>query len=148
MLLFLDLDGVVHPHVNYSQETLFVRRSMLEDVLRACPNVEVVISSTWRTTRTLLELQSLFSADIGARIIDKTPLWQDLQDEATYGTYVRQAEIEAWLRSADRAWESWVALDDQAGLFRPFCKKLILTNSETGLTADDCVTLAQRLSAH
>lgn len=147
MLLFLDIDGVLHPHLNYLQDLLFSSMPLLEDVLRAHPHVEVVISSTWRTTRTVQELQALFSADILPRIVGKTPHWQDLQDDAAYGTYVRQAEIEAWLRSSGRPWESWVALDDQASLYRPFCRNLVLTDSETGLTIEDCVRLADRLSA-
>lgn len=145
MLLFLDIDGVVHPHIGYRPEYCFSKLPMLEDVLRAHPHVDVVISSTWRIRRTLQELQSLFSVDIAPRIIDKTPHWRDFQDDATYGTYVRQGEIEMWLRAAGRAWEPWIALDDQAGLFRPFCKNLLLTDSETGLTLEDCGVLAQRL---
>jgi hypothetical protein len=91
-------------------------------------------------------LKDLFSADIGPRIIGKTQEWQEFQDEAAYGTYVRQAEIEQWLRDAGRPWEEWVAVDDQGSMFRPFCKNLLLTDSATGLTTFDCDLLAQRLS--
>jgi hypothetical protein len=99
----------------------------LETVLRARPAVEVVISSTWRSTRTLDELRAIFSDDIATRIIGVTPQWRDFQDDANWGTYVRQAEIEAWLRTNGRAWEEWVAIDDQRALFRPFCKNLVQT---------------------
>lgn len=145
MILFLDFDGVLHPAINYNAELSMCNLPLLEDVLRRCPHVDVVISSTWRETRTLDELQALFSADIAPRIVDVTPQWRDIQDEASYGTYVRQAEIEAWLKSTGRAWEQWLAVDDQAHLFKPFCKNLFATNPVTGLTEADCKVLTQRL---
>lgn len=147
MLLFLDFDGVLHAGVNYDAERLFSQLPLLEGVLRACPHVDVVISSTWRSTRDLEELRALFSPDIASRIIDVTPRWQDIQDSAAYGTYVRQAEVEAWLRAAGRAWEVWVALDDQPALFRPFCTQLVLTNPLVGITSDTCIHLVTRLNA-
>lgn len=147
MLLFLDFDGVLHPHITYDPKLLFVHRPALESALRSCPKVEVVISSTWRHTRTLTALRALFSDDIAARIIGVTPHWSDIQDEASWGTYVRQAEIEAWLRTSRRPWEEWIALDDQPALFRPFCKNLLLTCAETGLDDAACTVLLKRLES-
>ena len=146
MILFLDADGVLHPQTNYRDELLLCRLPLLEDVLRARPHVDVVVSSTWRSTRTLAELQAIFSDDIAPRIIGMTPDWRAVQVAAASGTYVRQAEIEAWLYAASRGWEQWLAVDDQPHLFRPFCPNLIRTNPETGLTEADCILLAQRLS--
>jgi hypothetical protein len=146
MILFLDFDGVLHPAVNYDSAQLLSKLPLLEAALHLCPGVAVVVSSTWRENRTLAELQALFSPDIAPRIISVTPQWRDIQDETSFGTYVRQAEIEAWLRTTDRAWEQWIAVDDQPHLFRPFCKHLFLTNATTGLAEDDCKVLVQRLS--
>jgi hypothetical protein len=145
VILFLDFDGVLHPEVNYNAERILCNLPLLEDVLRSRPQVDVVISSTWRETRTLTELQALFTPDIRCRVIGVTPRWRDVQDAASYGTYVRQAEIEAWLRNAGRSWEQWLAVDDQKHLFRPFCKNLFVTNPATGLTEADRELLAQRL---
>lgn len=145
MILALDIDGVLHPAVNYNPELLLLNLPMLEDVLRQRPSVEIVVSSTWRETRALSELRALFSHDIAARIVGVTPHWRDIQDETTYGAYVRQAEIEAWLRSTGRSWEQWLAVDDQKHLFKPFCKNLLVTNAATGLTKFDCEVLMQRL---
>lgn len=147
MILFLDFDGVLHPAVNHEAALLLCNRPLLEDVLRRCPSVEIVVSSTWRKTRALDELRSLFSADIAPRIVGLTPQWREIQDPATYGTYVRQAEVESWLRSSERQWEQWMAVDDQAHLFRPFCKNLFVTNATTGLTEFDCEVLVQRIIA-
>ena len=145
MILFLDFDGVLHPAVCTSDAELLCCRPLLEAVLQECPQVEIVISSTWREARTLVQLQSMFSADIGARIVGVTPMWQDVQDEMSMGTYVRQAEIEAWLRQAGRTWEPWIALDDQPWLFRPFLPNLVRSDPATGLTEAVCTMLRTKL---
>jgi hypothetical protein len=145
MILFLDFDGVLHPAVCSADAELLCCRPLLESVLRDCPDVDIVISSTWRERRTLSQLQALFSPDIGARIVGVTPLWQDIQDEASMGTYVRQAEIQSWLRQVGRAWEAWVALDDQPWLFRPFLPNLVHSDPASGLTIEACAALRQKL---
>lgn len=61
------------------------------------------------------------------------------------GTYVRQAEIEAWLREADRPWEEWLAVDDQPWLFRPFLPNLVRCDPATGLTEEVCTVLKNKL---
>lgn len=145
MILFLDVDGVLHPAICANDAELLCHRPLLEAVLQEVQHVEIVISSTWRESRTLAQLQALFSPGIGARIVGVTPQWQDLQDETTMGTYVRQAEIEAWLRQAGRTWEPWVALDDQPWLFRPFLPNLVRSDPATGLTEAVCTMLRTKL---
>jgi hypothetical protein len=145
MVLFLDIDGVLHPAICYDTTQLLSRLPILEEVLRQRPGVDVIISSTWRIERTLSDLRALFAPDIESRIISVTPRWQDFQDEASFGTYVRQCEIEHWMRNSSRAWESWVALDDQAHLFQPFCKNLVRTDPDLGLTDESCALLLKRL---
>ncbi len=107
MILFLDFDGVLHPEPCYQQEELFCRLHILESVLYDFPSVEVVISSTWRDTRTLAELKNLFSVDIAPRIIDVTPNWKTLLElcETIGYTYIREVEITGWLRRTERVWE-------------------------------------------
>jgi len=145
VLIFLDIDGVLHPNIVHDPELLLIHRPTLEAVLRARPDADIVISSTWRTTRTLAELRALFSADIAPRIISVTPHWTEVQDDDSWGAYVRQAEIEAWLRANGCPWREWVAVDDQPALFRPFCKNLVQTCGATGLDEATCVTLLERL---
>jgi len=145
MILFLDFDGVLHPAVNYDAAQLLCNMPMLEAVLRTVPDVEVVVTSTWRETRTLVELQSLFIPDIAPRIVGVTPQWRNIQSADTYGVYVRQAEIEHWLREFGKPWQQWLAVDDQPHLFKPFCKNLFATNPATGLIEDDYEVLVQRL---
>ncbi|WP_144967686.1 HAD domain-containing protein [Herbaspirillum lusitanum] len=147
MLLFLDFDGVLHPAIYKNNSDLFCRRSLLENSLRNCQHVDVVITSTWRENRTLEELRSLFSTDIRSRIIGKTPNWRDIQSPSEMGSYVRQAEVKSWLLHADKNWESWVVLDDQPHLFRPFLSNLVRTDPAIGLTNEICLILEEKLSS-
>lgn len=146
MILFLDFDGVLHPSVCADRTQLLCRRPMLEDTLRHVRHVEIVISSTWRSGRSLSELRALFSDDIALRIVGVTPDWRTLQDEKSFGTYVRQAEIEAWLRQNRSAWSQWVAVDDQPHLYKPFLKNLLLTDPKVGLSEETCAALHGRLA--
>ena len=116
--------------------------------MREAPSVEIVISSTWRESRDLETLRGFFSDDIAARIIGVTPSWRDLPPElaeAIGPTYVRQIEIEGWLRQQNRVWEQWTALDDKAHWFRPFLPNLVLCDAGTGLCERSAAELRRRL---
>ncbi len=147
-LLFLDFDGVLHPEPCYRDEDLFCRRPLFESVMREAPAVEIVITSTWRESRDLATLRGFFSDDIAARIVGVTPSWRDLPELAALigPTYVRQIEIEGWLRQQqNRVWESWIALDDKAYWFRPFLPNLVLCDASTGLCERSAAELRRRL---
>lgn len=134
MILFLDFDGVLHPDPCVDVDLLFCHLPRLESVLRDFPVVQVVISSTWRATRTLDDLRAYFSPDIAVRIIGVTPNWRDLPDllDTIGHTYVRQVEIEGWLRASGWSWEQWAAIDDKAYWFRPFLPNLVRCDSRFG----------------
>lgn len=57
---------------------------------------------------------------------------------------MHQAEIEGWLQHAGRAWEAWVALDDQPWLFKPFLPNLVRSDPDFGLTEEVAAVLRQR----
>ncbi len=78
MILFLDFDGVLHPEPCYSDSDLFCHRPLFESVMREFPDIEIVISSTWRQNRSLAQLKALFSDDIAACIVGVTPDWREL----------------------------------------------------------------------
>jgi hypothetical protein len=144
MILFLDFDGVLHPEFCNQGEELFCHRDKLELILRDYPQVEIVISSTWRQTRSLAELQALFSPDIGPRIVGVTPDWRDLPKLCeVIGYYPRHVEVEGWLRQANRVWERWVVLDDRDYWFRPFLPNLVWCDPTIGI--DDVVERKLRL---
>jgi hypothetical protein len=147
MILMLDFDGVLHPDPCHDMSLLFCRLPMLEEVLCENPHVEIVISSTWRAGRSIDELRSFFSPSIARRLIGVTPSWRDHEELAALigPTYIRSIEIEAWLRSTDKPWRTWVALDDKPYWFRPFCKNLLTCDPRTGLSQETAIKLRQRL---
>lgn len=125
MILFLDFDGVLHP---FDQpDGVFTLLPDFERMMRDFPEVDIVISSSWREAHALDELRALFSSDIAQRIIGATPVLNDLAHE-----YIREAEILAWLCEADREKEPWVAIDDFEWFFSPECENLVLTDTNTG----------------
>lgn len=136
-VVFLDLDGTCHP-VHCPVNQLFNRLPLLEDWLRVHRHVDVVISSSWREHHPLDELQSFFADDLQSRVIDVTPV-------LTASRYEREDEILEWLRSCGAPWRPWVAFDDQAALFHPFSKHLVLCNPKTGLTSRELICAASVL---
>ncbi|MBC3879966.1 hypothetical protein H8K35_06485 [Undibacterium sp. LX40W] len=142
MKIFLDFDGVLHPEPCFDSADHFCFLPRFENVLRDFVNVEIVISSTWRATRSLDDLQSIFSEDIRRRIIGRTPNWSEHPDILEVIGYQRHAEVEAWLRSTNQPWEKWIAVDDKAYLFRPFLPNLVKTDSLVGF--DSCAELKLR----
>lgn len=146
MILFLDFDGVLHPEPCHDEAILFCNRSALETILRDVPTVEIVISSMWRFTHTLAELQALFSADIAERIVGLTPDWTDISTHfSVVGSYFRHTEIEGWLRQSDRAGEAWAALDDRRYLFKPQSPNFIFCDPSVGLDHGTGQLLRQKL---
>jgi hypothetical protein len=49
VLLYLDFDGVLHRRMNES----FERMPLLEEILTQCPEILIVVSSSWRETMSL-----------------------------------------------------------------------------------------------
>ena len=146
MILFLDFDGVLHPEPCYRDEELFCRRDLFESVVRDFPQLEIVISSTWRANRDLETLQGFFSPDVARCIVGVTPSFRDLQElVGVIGWYLRHVEIEGWLRQQQRAHEPWIALDDRAYWFKPFIPNLVQCDGNTGLDEQVAETLRQKL---
>lgn len=113
MILFLDIDGVLHPLIPRkdrpaSEAAQLSYLPRLADVLSLYPDVQIVISSTWRTTRTLDQLRALFPVTLQHRLIGVTPVL----DESRYPGG-REIEALAWLDAHSKG-EEWIALDDCA----------------------------------
>ncbi|MDY0748735.1 HAD domain-containing protein [Paucibacter sp. R3-3] len=138
MVLFLDFDGVLHPYP-CPVEQYFCRRQLLEGWLRERPDLDVVISSNWRERRSLDELRGYFSADLQSRVIGVTPVlkrqaWAQFDGELPPMRFERETEVKQWLHGSGEPWRRWAALDDQAWMFGPFCKQLVLCDGAVGLT--------------
>jgi hypothetical protein len=84
IILFLDFDGVLHPDPPTTELPLFCRAGLLQQFLLRHLTVKVVVSSTWRSTRTLQQLQGLFP-DWSQRIVGVT-------SEVAETNYARQFE--------------------------------------------------------
>lgn len=135
MILFLDFDGVLHPEPCFDQTKMLCFLPRLERVLRDHPQIKIVISSTWRESRSLQELQRLFSENIAQRVIGVTPCWRDYPELFEVNGYQRHTEILTWIRFSEEPWVKWIAVDDKAFLFKPFLKNLVRTQSLTGFDA-------------
>ena len=109
MILFLDIDGVLHPDPPQPDQRLR-SLSCLIAVLRDFPLVEVVISSLWREHLLLDQLRELFPADLRERIIGVTPIAERIDG---WLPARREGEILEWLQASGRIDEPWLALDDQ-----------------------------------
>lgn len=135
-IIFLDIDGVLHPSSAGSRPDLRLLPNF-EKFLRRFPNIDVVISSTWRESRSLDQLRALFSPDVAKRIIDVTPVLLD--DDLA----IRQREIESWLKLHPGR-TRWIAIDDMEDNFDPACKNLFLCDGNRGL---DCAAIAGLVDA-
>jgi hypothetical protein len=146
-VLFIDFDGVMHPELCH-ESSYFIHRDNFEAVIREFPNIEIVISSTWRHNRSLPTLKALFSEDIATQVVDTTPMYAQLEcvPETLVG-YEREAECRAWLRQNGRDFQNWLALDDRAWNFRPFNRNAFLVDGRVGLNSAAAGALYTRLAA-
>ena len=127
MILFLDFDGVMHP---INQTDLFCREEHLARVLRDFPDVEIVISSSWRETHTLKNMQTFFLTDLQSRIVGVTPVIEIKDAVDVPG--VRFREIQQYLSDTGNQRRRWLALDDDPGIFPDPCTELVLCDGNHG----------------
>lgn len=131
-LLFLDIDGVLHPVDRAGG--VFSCKPLFEETMQEFPHIEIVVSSSWRIDHTLDQLRGFFSPDIGQRIIGVTPDFNIPGFDLDY-RYLRQKEIEAWLKSNGRQDARWIALDDTDWMFRSDCEHLLLVDGKVGFAS-------------
>jgi hypothetical protein len=148
VILFLDFDGVLHP--NRLTEPDFSRLPKLLDILRACPHVDVVFSTSWREIYTPAELLQFISngggEDLLHRFIGINP--SVLREAGAFytGTYFRrERECQLWLAGNGQQHRYWLALDDIADSFSPTCANLYVTDEHTGLTDADVLKIVALL---
>ena len=119
-ILFLDFDGVLHPE-GAGAELEFCHLDNFEQVMREFPQVQIVVSSSWRFSESIEMLLLHFSNDIRERIVGIT--LRLLEFDSMRGQ--RQWECEAWV-SEHRPQARWLALDDRAQYFDAGCQNLVL----------------------
>jgi len=133
VILFLDIDGVLHPAPLQGRDAgILCHVNRFESIMRDFPEWRIVISSGRRLRNGLDVLRALFpSEDIATRIVGMTP------EIALTTTFWRQREIEQYLDNTNQKTIPWVALDDHAGYFTPGLPNLVLCNMTMGI--DDVV---------
>ncbi|MGJ7562298.1 HAD domain-containing protein [Variovorax sp. GB1R11] len=134
-LLFLDVDGVLHPvgaDYSFSSSSFFSHLPRLEELLREFRSVDIVISSDWRLAESIEQLQQYFSDDIRHRIIGATPQI----DPSVVVRHQRQLEIQAWLDGNGCHDAEWVALDDWPSSFDAGFERLVLTDPKRAFDQD------------
>ena len=121
MVLFLDFDGVLHaPRV----DVLFARVPLFEQALNQYPNLDIVVSSSWRESHSLEELRSYFSQEFQPRLLGVTPVfplhlvkWADDSGFFLGSQGLRQKEVEDYMFNHYPNATPWIAIDDQPELF-------------------------------
>lgn len=122
-VIFLDLDGVLHPvdaveHEFFSESCVFALRRLVD----SC-NAQVVLSSTWRLSPQLRQDAYLQLAERAVQVVGDTPRGRS-----------RAAEILAWLNENCSS-APWLAIDDLP-LELP-AEHVVRTDPFAGLTEAD-----------
>jgi hypothetical protein len=145
MILFLDFDGVLHPAVNGEPD--FCRLPLLWEILRACPHVDIVLSTSWRELYCQDDLVQLVTRgggeDLAHRFIGSTPSF--LREKNVTYLWHRNTEILTWLEGNGCSHRAWLAVDDTARWFPKNSPRCYLTNPKTGLTEADVTAIIQRI---
>lgn len=148
-ILFLDLDGVLHPATprrdrSDAENRQFSYLPRLEAVLREHEGWQVVIASSWREHQPWESLIQPFAPDIVNRVVGKTPILRC--KEPPYPRHPRFEEIALFLAALSEPESSWLVLDDDSRLYPPACPQLILCND--GFQEAEELALRQALAQH
>jgi len=139
-LIFLDFDGVLRRVTSDPSRFDPDCLACFESTIRPFPEVQVVISSTWRLAMSLGALRRRFSLDLADRIVGVTP-------EAPFdATHARYREIRAYLKKRGIEAVRWVAIDDEPRHY-PKTAPLLLTDPANGFDASCAERLRKMVCA-
>lgn len=131
-VLFLDIDGVLHPAESGSLRNV----GNLVGILHDHPELDVVISSNWRINASRQYLVGLFPLAIQHRIVGVTPIVE-------HGRFERELECIGYCRANNVT--SAIALDDDSTLFSGDCPFLFHLDRYRGLDQNAAVRLRHRI---
>jgi hypothetical protein len=128
-VVFLDVDGVLHPFAGSEHFVPSAMRALAE--LIAATGASIVLSSSWQATPEMMglvdaEFARYAIAACAGRTVPGAP------PSTTVAGRVR--EIQRWLAVHPDAVDSWVALDDLA--LDALGERFVQTDAETGLTSE------------
>jgi len=118
LVLFLDIDGVMHRAENGSFENM----PHLKWLLDYLPDLHLVISSDWRLTMDEAALLALFPMGIRSRIVGTTPYLRGQPREQECRQFALEHGVARYL-----------AVDDDTTVFSSGCPFLVQTNRYIGL---------------
>lgn len=148
MIVFLDFDGVLHPDPCLDATRLFENAPRLGLALMEFPRVMLVLSTAWRHGGTYEQLVVLLPETLRERVIGVTPNFSDFSPAAALVPYQRQAECMRWMVQNRLQGEAWLALDDRACGFTPYCENLIECDPQSGFNAAVSARFRTQLERH
>ena len=121
-ILFLDFDGVLHPDAVYltrrgvelrAEGELFMWAPILEKLLAECPQIQVVLSTSWARNLGFREAKKRLPESVQARVIGAT--WHSGEakgwpDQIHWDVLSRYGQIARYCARAGL--KHWLALDD------------------------------------
>jgi hypothetical protein len=134
--LFLDFDGVLHPSLCNDKDR-FSKVNLLNQTFTSS-SCQIIISSSWRFQFALDQLKKILPVSISNLVVG-------VSGEALNGKYARYNEIKHWLKSKQKPFADWMAIDDAINEFPPDCPNLIATKSSQGIAKDQIIELKQWL---
>ncbi len=154
MILFLDIDGVLHPDPAPTRH-YFCRLPLLEEILMDFDKVQIVISSVWRLdwaeeSEQIKGMREHFSLALKNRIVGATPDHRRTPSScapAGLADYLREWECMDWLRTYRPAGTPYLMLDDRPWLFRPNNPHLMIVDCDDGFLPGNEAELRSRLAS-
>lgn len=134
LYLFVDVDGVLHEGCPVDESRHYSKMPPFAEWLRRWLDVHIVISSTWRETRALEQLQQHYPADLRHRVVGVTPILRRQSSIVGRVPGEREIEIRAWIHTFESTTTRWAAVDDDASGFTKGLHELVLTDTSAGLT--------------
>lgn len=146
MILFLDFDGVLHPDPCCQTNRLFENAPRLAAVLDPFAEVCVVLSTSWRTTKSIDAMVAPLPPPLRERVVGVTPFASAFSPPPHLLPYRRHAECVQWLIENRQDDRDWIALDDRPSWFSPACEYLIVCNSQAGFNDEAAGRLRSSLT--
>ena len=139
-IVFLDIDGVLRRKDAPLYELEADLLGRFEHVVRSIPDLQIVISSTWREAFSLAEIREHFALSVAPLIVGVTPTVA-VRDE-----YDRHREVLAYLKKNHLGEDArWGAIDDDPANYRPGAP-VILVDSNAGFDESAAAELLKRLA--